>query len=469
MTRRSRGELPLTGSRLALCFFLFAAFLSLETYAFAPDGRVPAGRSVHATSSVPSSTILCMAKKSSKKKGGGKKKSGGGAGGGGLKGFGSSTATATTKESAGTIDRSKDALAFYDYLEKNGGGDNLKRVALATFPLVGIKGPDGKDIQIRGVMATRSIKKGEAIIDVPYELAINLGRESSDPTLPATTLLQEYCRWISNSEDADGGTAQRKRENGAYFNMLPPYLGSDCLGSTDFFSDEALDALQFPPIKDETLRRRQLTSARYERDIEPMTQISSNMYRWEGGNEAVTEQHLRWAAWLITSRVLTVQGEEGTGEAFRLMIPLIDMCNHDRSSPHVLTGRAVSGGRLKILAGENIEAGSQVNIQYGGGVAGNDRFIQDYGFLDSLDGGTAYDMVANILMGGAAGGGNAAEFGRRAAMNLSDRTSALEALKVTSIEEDEAELDKATERDMREALTFRIGVKKALERLQNYT
>ena len=326
---------------------------------------------------------------------------------------------------------------FTTFWKRTAAATILKRVALATFPLVGIKGPDGNDIRIRGVMANRSIKKGEAIIDVPYELAMNLGRESSDPTLPATTLLQEYCRWISNSQDADGGTAQRKRDNGAYFNMLPPYLGSDCLGSTDFFSDEALDALQFPPTKEETLRRRQLTSARYERDIEPMTQISSNMYRWEGGDDTVaSEQHLRWAAWLITSRVLTVQGEEGTGEAFRLMIPLIDMCNHDRSSPHVLTGRAVPGGRLKILAGENIEAGSQVNIQYGGGVAGNDRFIQDYGFLDSLDGGTAYDMVANILMGGAAGGGNAAEFGRRAAMNLSDRTAALEALKTTSIAED---------------------------------
>ena len=417
-----------------------------------------------------------MAKKSSKKKGGGKKKSGGGGGaGGGLKGFGSSTvATATSKDAAGagTIDRTPSALAFYDFLEKNGGGDNLKRVALAKFPLVGIKGSDGNDIQIRGVMATRAIKKGEPIIDVPYELALNLGRESSDPTLPATTLLQEYCAWISQSDQKD----QTKRDNGPYFHMLPPYLTYDCLGSTDFFSDEALDALQFPPIKEETLRRRQLTAARYERDVEPMTQISSNLYRWgrpltdSGEREPVqyaSELHLRWAAWLITSRVLTVQGEEGTGEAFRLMIPLIDMCNHDRSSPHILTGRAVPGGRLKILAGENVEAGSQVNIQYGGGVAGNDRFIQDYGFLDTLDGGTAFDMVANALLGGAAVG-NAAEFGRRPAMNLSDRTAALEALKATSIAEDEAELENTaeTERDMREALAFRIGVKKALERLE---
>lgn len=248
--------------------------------------------------------------------------------------------------------------------------------------------------------------------------------------------------------------------------MLPPYRGDDCRGSTDFFSDDALEALQFPPIRDETLRRRERTSARYERDVLPMTQIADNLYRWgssNGGDESemVTEEHLRWAVWLVTSRVLTVQGGEGTGDAYRLMIPLIDMCNHNRKSVHVLTGRAVPGGRLKILAGENVEAGSQVHISYGGGVAGNDRFIQDYGFLDAADGGFAFDVVAKALL---VGGGGGAEFGLNL-MGQRDRTAALEALKTTTIEHDEAELEKATERDMREALAFRIGVKRALERL----
>ena len=256
--------------------------------------------------------------------------------------------------------------------------------------------------------------------------------------------------------------------------MLPPYRGDNCRGSTDFFSDAALEALQFPPIRDETVRRREQTAARYERDVEPMTQISDNLYRWSDGggdgggdgedsedkadSEVVTEEHLRWAAWLVTSRVLTVQGEQNTGESYRLMIPLIDMCNHDRGSVHVLTGRAVPGGRLKILAGETVEAGSQVNIPYGGGVAGNDRFIQFYGFLDAADGGFAFDVVAKTLLGG---GG---EFGPTL-MGKRDRTAALEALNTTTIEQDEAELEGTKERDMREALAFRIGVKRALERL----
>ena len=309
-------------------------------------------------------------------------------------------------------------------------------------------------------MALRPIKKGDAIIDVPYELALNLGRESSDPTLPAVALLQEYCRWMSSPKDSGGGrdnaNSVRNRNDGPYFEMLPPYLGSDCLGSTDFFSDDALEALQYPPIKDETLRRRQTTFARYERDVEPMTQISDNMYRWDDGSP-ITARHLQWAVWLITSRVLTVQGGEGTGEAYRLMIPLIDMCNHDRSSPHVLTGRAVPGGSLRILAGRNVEAGEQINICYGGGVAGNDRFIQDYGFLDTFDDGTAFDLVAKELKG-------KADFGSRSLMSNSDKTATLEALGSTAIAEDETELKLAKDTDARAAIEFRIGVKKALER-----
>ena len=392
---------------------------------------------------------LFMAKKLKKK--GGRKKA---AVSGGLKGFGSSTpksATSSGAAGAAKIDRSKPSLAFYDYLEKNGAGDNLKRVALAHFPI--------GDFDLRGVVALRDIKKGDPIIDVPYELAINLGRESSDPTLPAVTLLQEYCRWKV------GAPSKRVRDDGLYFQMLPSYMGSDCLGSTDFFSDEAMNALQCPPIKDETFRRREQTVARFERDVEPMTQISDNMYRWKEDGTAVDETHLRWAAWLVTSRVLTVQGEGGSSTTYRLMIPLIDMCNHDRSSPHVLTGRAAPGGRLRILAGRNVNAGEQINICYGGGVAGNDRFIQDYGFLDTFDDGTAFDMVAKMLTGtgGRAGFGG----GGHGSMSNSDKAATLEAMQATTLEEDEAALDAAKEGDIRAALAFRIGMKKALERTKS--
>jgi hypothetical protein len=167
---------------------------------------------------------------------------------------------------------------------------------------------------------------------------------------------------------------------------------------------------------------------------------------------------------LITSRILTVQGSEEEGKSYRLLIPFLDMCNHDRTSPHVLTGRAVPGGELKVVAGSPLKEGDAVNICYGGGVAGNDRFIQDYGFLDSgMDGNdniAAYNMVAQQILGKRriVEGIGAGRF-----MSEADRKGTLEALKQTSIEEDTQLLDKVTDDiAMASAYQYRIGVKKAL-------
>ena len=159
--------------------------LLLPVWCFSPvtDAFVhPPSGVASSCSNVPSTTsALFMAKAKTKKK---KSTSSSG----GLKGFASSKSSAKATTAEGTIDRSNAALKFYNYLERNGAAANLKRVGLGYFPLQ--IGPT--DIQLRGVIALRDIPKGEAIIEIPYEMAIDLGRENSDPTLPATSLLQKY-------------------------------------------------------------------------------------------------------------------------------------------------------------------------------------------------------------------------------------------------------------------------------------
>jgi len=236
--------------------------------------------------------------------------------------------------------------------------------------------------------------------------------------------------------------------------MLPPFRGDDSLGSTDFFSQQALDALQAPLVVKETLHRRERSIRRFEQDIA----TDDNFPSWIDGTP-VTEEHLQWAVWLITSRVLTVQGDAEEGKSYRLLIPFLDMCNHDRTSPHVLTGRAVPGGELKVVAGANIKAGEQVNICYGGGVAGNDRFIQDYGFLDASK--QAYELVAQQLLGkrrlleGASAGKTITEV---------DREATLKALRSTTMAEDAKLLETTTDITLRTAIEFRLAVKQALSK-----
>ena len=397
-----------------------------------------------------SNVILHLAKKTSKKKKTGASSTVG------IKGFGSGGSSVSTsskpqkKAASYEIDRSKSSLDFYDYINKQGGGANLKRVALGHFPL----GDTG--MKIRGVVAMKPIPKGELILSIPYEMAINLGQEGDDPTIPAVTLLEVLCDTERDGYD----------DLAPYLTMLPKFRGRDCLGSTDFFSDKALSALQFPIIYEETVKRRKASQSRYQSEKEKLQKLQwKKEYNDENGAESsqtfpnvIVEEHLQYAVWLITSRVLTVQGQAGSNKSYRLMIPFIDMCNHDRSSPHILSGRAVPGGTLKIIAGRNVEAGEQINICYGGGVAGNDRFVQDYGFLDWADEG--YDIVARQLLGRQRvieGGG----------ITPTQRDEVIEKLKYSSQKEDEELLARGgMQIDEVSAVQFRLGVKKSLEKYE---
>jgi hypothetical protein len=317
------------------------------------------------TASMNSNSILCMAKTAKKKK---KKTGNNSSGGGGLKGFGS--VGGSTKDRQVDLDRSNEARLFYDYMEEGGAGDNFSRCAIGNLPL-------NNEIKIRGIVALKPIKKGDTIIRIPYEQAVNFGQEGSDPTLPAVAFLKDYCETLassssSSSTDEDDNTENKKISGKAsYYQMLPKFRGEDCMSSTGFFSDRALIELQYPLVVEETKKRKERICSRFQSDIAN----NENFPKWIDGSPVIEDQ-LAWAVWLITSRVLTVQGDADEGKSYRLLIPFLDMCNHDRSSPHILTGRAVPGSELKVVAGASIKEGDAIDIGYGGGVAGNDRFLQ---------------------------------------------------------------------------------------------
>ena len=392
---------------------------------------------LHLQFTAGTSSFILFAKTSNKKKKKGKGSGGGSAAG--VKGFGS---VSSSSDISVETDRSKEARAFYDYLEQQGAGDNLKRCALGYFLL------PNTDVSLRGVVAMRDLKKGDVIITIPYEVAINLGPEGEDPTGPALEFLRDYCEVLGNE-----GSQSKNGKRSDYYKMLPAFKGEDCLGSTDFFSEESLDALQSNTVKEETLKRRERVKRRFEQEVD------GNFPAWIDGTP-VTKEHLQWAVWLVTSRVLTVQGDAGEGRSYKLLIPFLDMCNHDRTSPHVLTGRAVPSGELKVVAGAAVKAGEQINICYGGGVAGNDRFIQDYGFLDPHKDG--FDIVAQQLLGKRRilEGANAGK-----TMLEADREEAIRLLRSTSTAEDSSLLETASRvGGLRSAIEYRLGVKKALSK-----
>lgn len=377
---------------------------------------------------VPCRHPTCVSAKSSKPKT--RQSSGSSA----LKGFGSPALTTKSVP----VDKGPTTRAFYEYLDAQGAGDNLKRTSLAFLPV-------GENVSLRGVVALRDIKKGEDIINIPYELAIDLGPQGGDPTIPAVQLLRDVCE-----------SHHSQRDPVKYYRMLPEFQKGDCLGSTDFFSDAALEALQSPLIQEETLQRRLLTKLRFQKDIAS----DESFPRWMDGS-VVTQEHLAWAVWIITSRVLTVQGDATAGDqsSHRLLIPYLDMCNHERSSVHVLTGRACANGQLRIVAGAPIKAGTQVTIAYG--VDGNDRFIQDYGFLDTSTS-EGFRLVAQQLLGKARVRDGPT---RSRMLPETDRERTLERLRETTMAQDQDLLRIETDPQLQMAIEYRWRLKQALSEL----
>jgi hypothetical protein len=467
------------------CLLLHLFLLVLSIDAFGHERRMSSSCiAQHGyRSSRENNTLLFANKKTVKPKGG----SGGGknkaavpsSAAAGIRGFGMSSVV--------EVDRSRETRAFYDYLESNGAGDTLKRTSIGNEP-PGVGGDDEDNadndtnassssaLLLRGVLCTREIAKGADIINIPSSLAINLGPEGGDPTLPAVEFLKDYCAvMMQRDNDGSGGrSSSPSKGRYAYYRMLPGYGSSDCKGSTDFFSDAALDALQSPLIAEETRARRLLTAARFVKafggggGVSDSTAAAAPAITWIDGSP-LTADHLQWAVWLITSRVLTVQTavdsssssdatSSSPSSSCRLLIPYLDMCNHDRASPHILTGRV--GGDLKVKAGVTVKPGDVIRIPYGGGDLGNDRFVQDYGFTDPSP--LSYDIVAQIVLGK-----RRVQEGSRAGRTLppADQDASLAALRATTMRED-ATLLRAPRSDpaVRSAIQYRLGVKKALSK-----
>lgn len=258
-----------------------------------------------------------------------------------LKGFGS---TIVKKGDSGELLRDSRTEDLFLWLSQKGA--DLKRIALADFG------------GLRGVMALQDIAKGQNIIEIPSQLALDLGEEGSDPTRPALELLKVWSE----------GPSSRWWP---YLESLPQ-PGCPDLSTTDFFTNDELEMLQWPPLVEETKRRIGTCESLYTNVIK--TQMEMGTFH----SSSISLDDLKWATFIVVSRVLTVQRKDGVSAA-KLLIPGIDMFNHDASSPHILTGIAAPGRTLKIVAAKNIKAGSQVTIAYSGGRPRSDRFLSDYG------------------------------------------------------------------------------------------
>mmetsp|Transcript_29906 Transcript_29906/g.63019 ORF Transcript_29906/g.63019 Transcript_29906/m.63019 type:complete len:427 (-) Transcript_29906:295-1575(-) len=261
------------------------------------------------------------------------------------KGFGSAVVRAKAKPGeVGTLLTDPAYEALRSWLSAEGA--SLDKVGIADF--------DG----LRGVIAMQNIQAGEEIISIPANCALDLGTQGDDPIPPALQLLSAIA--------TDDGRRQ------AYFEVLPSPDSPD-LCTPDFFSEKELQMLQWPPIVRE-VRARSAALRKVLGSAAPTGDTRREEMAVAGGRL----RELKWAAWIVLSRVLTVLGPDGAGH--KLLIPFIDMFNHRASSRHYLTGR--TDRSLRVVAGTRVAAGEQIYIVYGTEATSNAELLAHYGFID---------------------------------------------------------------------------------------
>ena len=118
---------------------------------------------------------------------------------------------------------------------------------------------------LRGMFATRDFKKGEIMLKIPSALALAL----SDPALggeDAPTQAHGGLNFMRMYSRNPGGMAAWE----AYLDTLPGAGGSsdDFVGSTpDFFTDEEIDALEFPRAVERARERRDQVNDLAEKEV----------------------------------------------------------------------------------------------------------------------------------------------------------------------------------------------------------
>mmetsp|Transcript_8652 Transcript_8652/g.15560 ORF Transcript_8652/g.15560 Transcript_8652/m.15560 type:complete len:450 (-) Transcript_8652:55-1404(-) len=328
---------------------------------------------------------------------------------------------AVDKAAEALVQADEEAWARFSAWSSERGG-KLENVRLSRFDM-------GNGNLVRGLLATRDIAEGESIIELPMTAVLEVidpNSRNQDPAVVANGLLELL--------------EQTGEENAPYFDMFPAPDSADMITMPDFFTDDEISMLQFPSIEEKTRLRKRLCS---QKALEI----------------GVDEERLRWAVCTVAQRAFTIHSP--VDGVLRLLLPGIDLFNHDADSFHrlrVVWTLDVFDGLFKVVAGSNIVSGDEIRICYGGsphrpdGCGGdcagdiawtNDQYLQRYGFVDRSLGTTMVDGKWLVT---------------------DDAAEVREALAQTSIAEDEASLESSELSEAaRAALGFRLHLKLALQ------
>ena len=228
------------------------------------------------------------------------------------------------------------------------------------------------DSGIRGMYANKSFRKGDIVCKIPSDVALALTDPSSatDVADGVADGAMNFIQWYSNEE--------AKQTWKAYLDTLPTKdMHFD--PTPDFYSEQEIQALEFPKIVVDATERKQ--------QIADLAQKSG----------VVTFDELQFATWLVASRSFAIKISVDDGElvregavstrekVIRVLLPYLDMINHSSDNANAelhLIDPEKDDAWFAIRATRPIKKGKEITISYGAsGVETSLGLLSNYGFV----------------------------------------------------------------------------------------
>uniref|UniRef100_A0A7S2R7G0 SET domain-containing protein n=1 Tax=Eucampia antarctica TaxID=49252 RepID=A0A7S2R7G0_9STRA len=229
----------------------------------------------------------------------------------------------------------------------------------------------------RGVYATKAFKKNEIICRIPSDCALAL----CDPAMGGDDIPtsahagRNYLLFYQLDERASKLWAP-------YLDTLPSSMegkNNNFEPTPDYFSDDEIEALEFPlAVEAAKTRRQQIIDLANSED------------------DSITLEDLQFATWLASSRSFAIsissqnpdapQGlaTESDKKSIRVLLPYLDLINHSSNDANAelhLIDPEEDEAWFAIRATRTIRAGKEITIAYGTGVESSVGLLQNYGFV----------------------------------------------------------------------------------------
>ncbi|KAL2607884.1 hypothetical protein R1flu_026457 [Riccia fluitans] len=205
-----------------------------------------------------------------------------------------------------------------------------------------------------GLRTSQWIPQGQTVISLPSHLP--LGMHSGETNDDAKEIIQSIASRVPGV-NMDTGWSR---------------CGRGALGITA--------SLQYPPLIYQVKKRCKVLYELSTRDIPAVLETCQGEKHPFAGQQ-VDGGALGWAMSAVSSRAFRLQNKK-SGDSERVLLPLIDMCNHSfapNARLEQIPTADNSDYKLQVVAESSLESGTPLSLNYG--ALSNDLLLLDYGFI----------------------------------------------------------------------------------------